>query len=237
NRVLSEGGQELAAKATQRLSVRLGGTVAEEVAEDATIGIFAKSVSTVLGVATAAGINMVTTYTIGRRAQAYLKQGPEAMEDWTTSIRTITGVDERKLLAWLMEATRTSWHLMRHRSQEWVTKVGEVGQSAKEIYHVQASKTGETVLEASTYLSERSSSGMTRLLDMSKSAGSGIVTGAGLLADSVINRFKGQEEVDKGHGSAEKAVITVVAPQEVPITAAEPPPPMPTPDRENDVAR
>ncbi|MCB0189410.1 MAG: hypothetical protein KDE31_34300 [Caldilineaceae bacterium] len=233
NRVLSEGGQELAAKATQRLSVRLGGTVAEEVAEDATIGIFAKSVSTVLGVATAAGINMVTTYTIGRRAQAYLKQGPEAMEDWTTSMRAITGVDERKLLAWLMEATRNSWQEVRRHSTDWVGKIGEAGQSAKEIYVIQASKTGETVLEAGSFLTEQSSAGMTRLVDLGKSTSNGLIAGAGALVNGVVDKFKGNDQVDQEQH--DEATEIILAPAEVPIAPAEPPRPLATPDQEADV--
>jgi hypothetical protein len=207
NRVISQSGQEIASKATQRLAVRFSGVAAEEIAEGATVGVFAKSVSTMLGVATSAGINMVTTYTIGRRAQAYLKQGPEAMEDWTASLRTITGVDERKLIAWLMETTRTSWQLIRHRSKDLGAKLVTAGQSAKEVYVVQANKTGKRVVDAGN-------NGFSRLVDLGQRAGSGIASGAGAVAETVRSKFKRNDKADE---------------QAIKLVEADAPPPTPTP--------
>ncbi|MBK8798051.1 MAG: hypothetical protein IPM07_17720 [Anaerolineales bacterium] len=54
-----------------------------------------------VGIAISAGANILMTYIIGRRADAYFRVGPEAVGDWGDSIRAVTGVDERKLVGWL----------------------------------------------------------------------------------------------------------------------------------------
>lgn len=194
NRVISQSGQEIAADATSRLASRFSGVasreVAAEVTEDAAAGLLAKSVSTVLGVATAAGINVITTYMIGRRTQAYLKQGPEAMEDWTASLRTVIGVDERKLVAWLMEATRTSWQLIHHQSSNLGTKLAAVGQSAKELYIIQADKTGKRVVEIAGHLADQSDSTLSQLATLGRNAGAGITAGATALVNRVAGKRK-----------------------------------------------
>ncbi len=55
----------------------------------------------VLGIAAAAAVNALSTYLIGRRAQAYFAQGPQAMGDWKSSLRALTGFDELKISDWL----------------------------------------------------------------------------------------------------------------------------------------
>ena len=54
-----------------------------------------------VGVAVSAGANVLTTYIVGRRADAYFRLGPDAVGDWSESFRAVTGVDERKLVGWL----------------------------------------------------------------------------------------------------------------------------------------
>lgn len=227
NQWLSESGQGLAAKATQRLAGRFTGIAAEEAAGEAATGLFAKSVSLTLGVATVAGINMITTYTIGKRAQAYLKQGPEAMEDWTASLRTVTGVDERKLLTWLVETTRASWQSIRHHSHDWAEKLADASQSAQEVYVIQANKRGRQVLEAGNYLAEHGNNGFARLVDLSKSAGNGLVEGATALVESVRNKLAHNEQT-----TAPTEQVVLLTPENVPVIPAEPPRPTPTPARE-----
>ena len=90
---LGTGAQQLAGKAGQR--------VAERYAQQ---GI-ARALP-VIGIAAAAGTNVLATYIIGRRAQAYFSRGPESIGDWKASLRAVSGVDERKIAAWLAE-TRT----------------------------------------------------------------------------------------------------------------------------------
>lgn len=54
-----------------------------------------------VGIAISAGANILMTYMIGRRADAYFQLGPEAVGDWSDSLRAVTGLDERKLTGWL----------------------------------------------------------------------------------------------------------------------------------------
>lgn len=57
----------------------------------------------VAGIAAAAGINAMSTYIIGRRAQTYFAKGPAAVGNWQTSLRGLTGFDEHKLSKWLTQ--------------------------------------------------------------------------------------------------------------------------------------
>lgn len=54
-----------------------------------------------VGIAISAGANILMTYMIGRRADAYFRLGPDAVGDWSDSLRAVTGIDERKLAGWL----------------------------------------------------------------------------------------------------------------------------------------
>lgn len=221
-RVLAQSGQKVAVEATERLAGRFSGVAAgeitAEVAEGAATGLFAKSVSTVLGVATSAGINAVTTYTIGRRAQAYLKQGPEAMDDWTASLRTITGVDERKIIAWLIATTRSSWQLIRKQSANWATKLTDigtnVGQSAKEVYVVQADKTGRHLVDAGSYIAEKSDSTVSRLIDLGRNTGESLADGTNALVQSIRARFRGNEDDDNQDGTNSRTESTPTSSQD-----------------------
>lgn len=217
SRLLGEQGQAIAAKASTGLTRRLGSTATAEVVEGAATSFFARSVSVVLGVGTLAGINMVTTYTIGRRAQAYLKQGPEAMEDLPTSLRTISGVDERKLSAWLMASTQRSWQLMRSQSHDLGAKLATASQSARALYQVQAHATGRRIVEAGSYLADRSGEGFIRLIDLGKQAGVGVRTGAEALVNGVRDKLK------RGDEAQESAVTEVDVPPPAPTPAADSP--------------
>jgi len=212
SRLLGEQGQVIAAKASTGLTRRLGSTATAEVVEGASASLLARSVSVVLGVGTLAGINMVTTYTIGRRAQAYLKQGPAAMEDLPTSLRAISGIDERKLSAWLMASTHRSWQLMRRQSHDLSAKLATAGQSAQALYHVQAHATGRRIVEASSYLADRSGDGLMRLVELGKQAGVGVRVGAGELVNGIRDKFKRNADTE-----------------EAGFTAVDVPPPTPAP--------
>jgi uncharacterized protein (DUF697 family) len=86
----------------ERLVNQAGRRLAEKTAERFAGRAIVKAIPFV-GIAVSAGANMVTTYVIGRRADAYFGLGPEAVGDWNQSLRAITGVDERKLGQWLGE--------------------------------------------------------------------------------------------------------------------------------------
>lgn len=62
---------------------------------------WATKVIPVAGIAASASSAALTTYLIGRRAEKYFTQGPDALGDWKESLRAFSGIDERKLLSWL----------------------------------------------------------------------------------------------------------------------------------------
>lgn len=101
---LTAGGNELIARGSRRLTIRLTERYAQRWLEHAL---------PVLGLAAAAGTNVLSTYVIGRRAHAYFGRGPEAMEDWKENLRAFAGVDERRLRAALAERARRSWTSVR----------------------------------------------------------------------------------------------------------------------------
>jgi hypothetical protein len=100
---LSAGTSALARKAGQTIAVK----VSEKVAEKAVEKTVLKALP-VVGVIASAGTNVLSTYVIGQRADAYFRLGPEAVGDWSDSLRTITGVDERKITGWLAESGKSA---------------------------------------------------------------------------------------------------------------------------------
>jgi myo-inositol-1(or 4)-monophosphatase len=116
NQLLDKAGTVIAQHATRRL--------AEKSAEKALPG---------LGVAASAGRNILTTYLVGRRAQAYFSLGPEAVGNWSEDIKGMSGVDARKVIDWLVEATESSWQLLSRNSQEVTVATIGAGQSVGQV--------------------------------------------------------------------------------------------------------
>jgi hypothetical protein len=125
NQVVRRAGVELAEKATERLAGRA----------------LAKSIP-VVGVAASASINIVATYLIGRRAQAYYRQDPTTLGDWDDQIRLLTGVDERKLLAWVTESTEQSLRQIGRGAKKAVGVAAAGGQAAGKLAGSAASQAG-----------------------------------------------------------------------------------------------
>jgi hypothetical protein len=126
--LLEKAGQQIAQKATERL------------AEKAVL----KGLP-VIGVAASAATNMLFTYIIGRRAEAYFERGPEAIGDWVDDVRAISGVDERILIDWLAETTKRSWNLVSSGVQNAAGAVIVAGRSSGEVILVSARRVGEIV--------------------------------------------------------------------------------------------
>lgn len=82
----------------------------------------------VIGMASSASTNVLSTYIMGRRAHAYFGLGPEAMDDWKESARALTGVDERKIAGWLAETGQTAGSVVASgaRKAAGKTKAGTV---------------------------------------------------------------------------------------------------------------
>lgn len=96
---LSAGTSALARKAGQRASLKMG----EKFAEKSVLKALP-----VVGVIASAGTNVLSTYVIGQRADAYFRLGPEAVGSWSDSLRAISGVDERNIMAWLSESGKST---------------------------------------------------------------------------------------------------------------------------------
>lgn len=159
NRLLSKLGLEVAERATVRLEERA----------------IAKAIP-VLGVAASAGIDIVSTYLIGRRAQAYFQRGPQALDDWGEGVRAITGIDERKLSVWLANATEQAWQLTSSGGQAVAGSLLVAGKATGKFVVSGAGKAGALVSTAS------------------KQAGRGIMGGVRKASSSITKRKQNNGE-------------------------------------------
>lgn len=92
---LSAGGNQLARQFGKRATFAMSERVAQR---------WVAHALPIIGIAASAGTNALSTYIIGQRAKAYFGRSPEAMGDWGDNLRAISGVDERKIGAWMSEA-------------------------------------------------------------------------------------------------------------------------------------
>ncbi len=165
NQVLSRTGTRIAQKTTERL------------AEKAVI----KAIP-VLGVAASAGTNILSTYVIGQRARAYFELGPEAVGDWAASARAVSGIDERKLIAWLAESTEHSWTLVKEQAHNAAGATIVVSKSA-----------GNLVVKGSGVAARAT-------VNAGKRTGAGIAIGAGRAGGAAKGAGKGVVEKTIGLG-------------------------------------
>ncbi len=84
-----------------KLAAKAGGEMAAKLSTQLTSRALSKALPFV-GVATSAAVNVVSTYLVGRRAQAYLRADPSIATEWDDALRTLSGVDERELTRWLL---------------------------------------------------------------------------------------------------------------------------------------
>lgn len=195
NKLLEKAGEQIAKKATERLAEKS----------------ITKAIP-VLGVAASAGSNILSTYIIGQRANAYFSLGREAVGGWSESVRAITGVDERVVMGWLTETTERSWRLINSSAQSAVGAVIVAGQSAGEVIVISASKVSEilsgasqgviqgissatgTVVEtgkwAGASVAETASAATGSAVETGKWAGAGIATGASTATEAVMETGK-----------------------------------------------
>ena len=99
----------------------------------------------IVGVLASAGTNVLSTYVIGQRADAYFRLGPEAVGSWSDSLRAVTGMDERKIGDWLAETGKATGTTLASGAG----KVGQVGKSAGGVVMTGAGKVaGSTTVGA-----------------------------------------------------------------------------------------
>jgi hypothetical protein len=195
NKLLEKAGEQIAKKATERLAEKS----------------IAKAIP-VFGVAASAGSNILSTYIIGRRANAYFSLGPEAVGAWAESLRALTGVDERMIMGWLTETTERSWQLINSSAQSAAGAVIVAGQSAGEVIIINAGKVSEilsgasqgvvqgissatgTVVETGQWarasIAATASAATESVVEGGKWAGSGLAAGVSTAAESVVETGK-----------------------------------------------
>ena len=115
----------------ERLVNQAGRKLAEKAAERFAGRAIVKAIPFV-GIAVSGGANMVMTYLVGRRADAYFQLGEDQVGDWNESIRALTGVDERKLVGWLGEVMAEVGAVVSSRAQQLRTKAGAGLRSASD---------------------------------------------------------------------------------------------------------
>ena len=112
---------------TERLVNQASRKLAEKAAERLA-GRFVVKAIPFFGIAISAGANILTTYAIGRRANAYFALGPDAVGDWDSTFRAITGVDERKLVGWLSDVMTTLGQIVGERALQLRDATGRLMQ-------------------------------------------------------------------------------------------------------------
>jgi hypothetical protein len=88
-----------------KLAVKAGGELVAKASLRASSGLASKALTKaipVAGILTSSAVNIVSTYVVGRRAQAYLRADPALAASWDDALRTLSGVDERELARWLL---------------------------------------------------------------------------------------------------------------------------------------
>jgi hypothetical protein len=113
NKLIAKAGSEAAAKVATRLSSKA----------------LAKALP-VAGIVTSAAVNIISTYLVGRRAQAYLRADPSLADDWDDALRTLSGVDERELARWLLASLDQAQGGLVASAQRAGSAVGAAGRAA-----------------------------------------------------------------------------------------------------------
>lgn len=110
---------------TSSLSRKAGEKAAAKIAEKYAFKSAVKFLP-VVGVVASAGTNILATYIIGQRADAYFRLGPEAMGSWADNLRAVTGVDERTIAGWLADSGKATGAAL----VSGAGKAGEMGKVA-----------------------------------------------------------------------------------------------------------
>jgi hypothetical protein len=195
----------LSAGASQALR-KAGERIAEKAAERLAQKSVTKAIP-VLGVAASAGTNILFTYAIGQRAQAYFSLGPEAVGDWGESIRALTGVDERIVAGWLTETTERSWQLVSESAQSAAGAVIVAGKSAGEVVVVGAGKAREAIAGVGQGIASGAGAAAGTVVDAGKKAGAIVAGGTSAAAGVVVGAGKkAGETIAEGAGAAAGAV-------------------------------
>ena len=120
-----DSGNKLVVKAAGELTAKLSLKLSSEFTSKA----LAKAIP-VAGIATSAAVNVVSTYLVGRRAQAYLRADPALADTWDDALRTLSGVDERELSKWLVTSLDQAQGGLIASAQRVGGAIGNAGRAA-----------------------------------------------------------------------------------------------------------
>ncbi len=161
--------------------------VGQQIAEKATEKLLKKSIAKaipVFGVAASAGTNILSTYIIGKRAQAYFTT--KSMDSVEDVVKVITGVDVPELSNWLAETTEYSWELIKEN-------ITGAGKTASDAVVIGANKAGELVVYVGAGIADGAGkvggtamAGTNAVIDFGKKAGAGIADGAGKIGGTAM---------------------------------------------------
>jgi len=129
---ISAGTTALARRAGQTAAIKASEKVAGKAIEKSLVKALP-----IIGVMASAGTNVLSSYIIGQRADAYFRLGPEHVGTWADSLRTISGVDERKLSRWLADSSKSA-------GQAVVTGTGKIAGTVGPAVSSGAKKAGGT---------------------------------------------------------------------------------------------
>ena len=125
---------------TSSLSRKAGEKAAVKIAEKYALKSVVKFLP-FIGIVASAGTNVLATYVIGRRAEAYFRLGPEAVGSWSDSLRAISGVDERNIAAWLGNGSKATGTVL----MSGAGKMSETGKAAGGAIAAGSGKVAESV--------------------------------------------------------------------------------------------
>lgn len=144
----------------------------------------------VVGVAASAATNALTTYLVGKRADAYFGLGTEAVGDWGETWRAITGVNEREVGKWFAEQAHSSWRLVRSGTSSAASSIASAG---------------KTVADA---VSSAGSTARDKAGDLAGAIGSGASKTAGRVADAATSAGHTVSDAASRGGKAVKGGVS-----------------------------
>jgi len=167
---VSTGGNILLNHVGQDLSVKLSEQYAQK---------WLATALPFIGVVASSSTNGLSSYVIGQRAQTYFKHGPDAVQDWKSSVRALVGLDESKVVSWLGDTGAKTWDWVAGSAQKTGSAVANVAAAAGEGVATGATKTVQGV----------STLGKVVGGGVSSAAGT-VAEGAGDLAERVSDALK-----------------------------------------------
>jgi len=100
NQIASNAASAAASQAVEGMSQQ----IATEVAKESIILKALPLVSPLTNAVFVTSSNVVATYVIGKRATIYFQKGEDSVPSWKDSVRMLSGVDERRLVRWIVES-------------------------------------------------------------------------------------------------------------------------------------